>query len=579
MVRFNRKTWNQFTQIALPYWTSKQKWTPISLSFVLVVLLLAYTNFAVMFNHKLGSLASALAARDVQRFWFDVRVFLLLLLLAIPISAFYYYVRDKLAILWRRWLTTRFLGDYFARRAYYNLNADAAIDNPDQRIAEDINTFTQRSLQFLLITTNGLMQLLAFSVVLWSLSRVLVGILIVYAFVSTFTAIFAFGRGLTILNYLQLKKEADFRFSLVRVRENAEAIAFYQGEKQERDLVSHRFAKAFINYNKLIWCQLFLSMFQYANSYAAYLLPYAILAPAILAGELEVGAVIEAAGAFAACLVALNLVVDNFDSLSKFAAGISRLDSCREALDKAAAGPDEAEAIQSAVGDQIKLDHVTIKIPRQDRVLIEDLSVTVAAGEHLLISGPSGCGKTSLLRAIMGLWNHGTGTIERPKLADLLFLPQRPYMIPGSLKSQLLYPRLDTDASDDELREKLAAVQLPHLIEAQDALSVEADWSKVLSVGELQRLSLARLLLIKPKYAFLDEATSALDQETQEKIYQLARDTGTTLVSISHHASVRHFHTFELSLTGDGSWKIEPISRRRRPVRKRDRLSSAKNSK
>lgn len=567
MTRLNRRAWNQFIALAIPYWRSDQKRTPIIFSALLVVLLIGSTQFAVSFNRLYGDFSSALAARDSERFWSGMRFYFALLILAIPVNAFYYFARDRLAVHWRRWMTKQFLGDYFSNRAYYDLTSNATIDNPDQRIADDINTFTQRSLQFLLIALNGLMQLVAFSAVLWSISKVLVFFLVGYALMGTLVTVFVFGRGLTVLNYLQLKREADFRFSLVRVRENAESIAFYRGEDQEKDVVGHRFDQAFANSLKLIWWQLFLSMFQYGNSYLAYLLPYVILAPAILAGELEVGTVIVAGGAFAACLVALNMVIDNFDSLSKFAAGIDRLDSFKKALRTSAANELRAETIRHENGAALKLEHVNLQIPNRSRTLIKDLSLTLEPGTDLVICGPSGCGKTSLLRAIMGLWNHGTGTIARPDLDDVLFLPQRPYMIQGSLRSQLLYPRVDQSASDEELRRTLELVQLPHLLEGESPFSHEADWSKVLSIGEQQRLSFARLFLIKPKFAFLDEATSALDQASEDHLYRLLHKSNTTVVSISHHDAVIRFHDRVLQLQGDGDWKLESVKEETKIVR------------
>ena len=526
------------------------------------MLLLAYTKFSVLFNQELGEFTSSLATQDADRFWTNLWFVLTLLVFMVPLNAFYYFVRDKLSIYWRRWLTTKLLGDYFDNRAYYHLTAHPTIDNPDQRIADDINTFTQKALSFLLIALNGLLQLIAFSAVLWSLSKILVAFLIGYAFMGTIVTIVVFGKGLTVLNYLQLKREADFRFSLIRVRENAESIAFYGGEDREKELVQQRFGRAFVNYNKLIGWQLFLSMFQYANSYASYLLPYVVLAPAVLAGKLEVGSVTVAGGAFSACLVALNLVIDNFDSLSKFAAGIDRLDSFK----KAVVAPSESsatESIQYQVSKELKLENVMLQVPHGRRVLIDDLSFSLAQGTNLIISGPSGCGKTSLLRAIVGLWGHGTGTIGRPNLDELLFLPQRPYLIQGDLRSQLLYPRLDMAVTDEELEQALKLVQLPHLVESASSLLTEADWSKVLSIGEQQRLSFARLFLIRPKFAFLDEATSALDPKNEDHLYRELRKTDTTFISISHHEAVTAFHEVELELIGDGSWRWRTLSSHR----------------
>jgi putative ATP-binding cassette transporter len=557
MPRLNRRLWKRFVSIAWPYWVSDEKWKARILLGLLFLLLLAYTEFTVLNNRVIGDITSALAAQDGDRYWSALRFFLLLLVIAVPINSFYYYVRDLLAISWRRWLTHRFLGDYFANRAYYDLASSEEIDNPDQRIADDINNFTKQSLQFLLVISNNVMQLVAFSIVLWTLSHTLVYFLILYAAAGTGFTVFVFGKMLTKLNYAQIKREADFRFSLVRVRENVETIAFYQGEKREESLVKKFFNDVYKIVRRLIRWQLYLNGFQYFNSYMPYLLPYVILSPAVLAGELEVGNVMQATGAFAAMLIALNLIIDNFDGLTRFAAGIDRLDAFAKFLKaQKTTGADAVESIEFKTGEHLEIDHLTLKTPKGERVLVEDLSVSADLGAGLMIVGPSGCGKTSLLRAIAGLWTSGTGTIVRPNLHDILFLPQRPYLILGNLRSQLLYPRIDSEIADDELRRVLEAVNLERLAKQAGALDEEMDWAKVLSIGEQQRLSFARLLLFKPKIAILDEATSALDAKNEEMLYRQLAGKDTTLISVSHHDSVAKYHRHILELVGDGEWTL-----------------------
>ncbi len=557
MTRFSRHLWQRFISLAAPYWFGEDKWRARFLLVLLVLLLFGQSATNVLFNEESGEFTSALAAKDANRFWRSIYECIVLLVVAVPIWSLYYYVRDRLGVYWRKWLTERMLDRYFAKRAFFELNANPNIDNPDQRIAEDINTFTQKSLYFLLIILSALIQLAAFCGVLWTISHRLVYFLVIYAMVGSFVTVVLFGRVLVGLNFLQLKREADFRFGMVRIRENAEAIAFYQGERQESMQVKQRFAQAFLNFKKLILWQLNLNTFQYAYSFLTIFIPSAIVAHRVLAGELEVGRAIEAAGAFTAILTALAVIVDNFDQLAKFAAGINRLDTFAKALAVDPAGrPKLASTIETVHGPRLELENVTVQTPDAARTLVTDLSLVVEPGRGLMIVGPSGGGKSSLLRTMAGLWTSGSGTIVRPPLKEMLFLPQKPYMIMGTLRSQLLYPNVSRDVSDDELLDLLRSVNLPDLAQRVGGLDVELDWSTLLSVGEQQRVALARLLLASPAYAMLDEATSALDIPNEEHLYRRLLATNTTVVSISHHSNLLKFHHQVLELAGDGTWEL-----------------------
>lgn len=559
MTKVDHHLWQRFWVIATPYWRQEEKWKAWGLFALLVLLLLGETRFAVLFNEQTGEFTSALAARDEERFWDAIKFCLGLLVVAVPIYAFFYYVRDKLGIHWRRWLTSRFLDSYFSTRHFYELNANAGIDNPDQRIAEDINTFTQRSLYFLLILIGAILQLVAFSSVLWSISREMVYFLVLYAIFGTLVTLFVFGKVLIGLNFLQLKREADFRFGLVRIRENAESIAFYRGEAQESLQVKRRFTEAFNNFNRLIRSQLHLNLFQYAYGFLTIILPSAIIASRVLSGELEVGRAIQAAGAFAAVLGAISVIVDNFESLSRFAAGIDRLGTFSKVLTGQAAGGRRAGGIIESVRDsRLALEHVTLQTPNYERTLISNLSLAVNPGEGLMIVGDSGSGKSSLLRAIAGLWYAGSGRILRPDPGDILFLPQQPYMILGTLRSQLLYPGKDRPVPDAELFRLLERVNLPDIAERFGGLDVELDWEKVLSVGEQQRIAFARVLLTEPRYVMLDEATSALDISNEESLYRQLAATSTTIVSVGHRSTILKYHRQVLALAGDGEWQLHP---------------------
>ena len=549
----------RFVALAKPYWFSEEKWIARGLLALLILLLVGNTSFSVLLLEQSGEFTSALASEDSDRYWRSIYKTVGIIVAAAPFYVFYYYVRDKLVNFWRHWLTNNFLDTYFRKNAFYKLAFNADIDNPDQRISEDINTFTVRSIFYLLLAVETTMQLIAFSSVLWSISKTLVVFLLVYATIGTVIASVVFGRKLVSLNLFQLRREADFRFSLVRVRENAESIAFYRGEEPESLHIKRRFNDAIENYNKIINWQWFLNLFQYTYSSITLIMPGLILAPQVLRGELEVGRVVQAAGAFAAIFTALTVIVNNFDTLSRFAAGISRLDKFAKSLEGSAKEPSkDQDLIKTVEDDRLEIEHLTLQTPDYRRTLVVDLSLKFISGEGVLIVGASGGGKSSLLRAVAGLWDSGSGSIVRPPLEEMFFLPQRPYMIIGTLRGQLMYPSEKKDVTDDKLHDVLKAVNLPDLVERCGGFEIEADWGKILSLGEQQRVAFARVLLAQARYVILDEATSALDTENEESLYQQLHESGATLVSVSHRLNIVKYHRHVLDLGGDGTWSVLP---------------------
>ncbi len=558
MERFNLVIFRQFWSIANSYWSSEEKWRARGSLLLVILLSLGYTGLSVLLNNQRGELISALSAQDEARFWQTIMIFTGTLVVYAPLYAGYVYLRDNLGLHWRSWLTKYSLDRYFENRAFYHLN-HSDIDNPDQRISEDIKNFTQESLTLLLAVVDSLLAIVAFSSVLWGISQPLIIFLVVYALIGTLTTIGVFGKPLMKVNFDQLKKEADFRFSLVRVRENAEAIAFYQGEECESDRIKGRFVEVFNNFKRLIIWELNLNVLTNAYEFIPFILPAIVVAPGIFAGELEVGKVTEAQGAFIRVFFSLNLIVARFQSLTSFGAGVERLYTFLDSLENDPLNPATqnktelttitiAPATDEPAAARLALEHLTLQTPNRERTLVQDLSIELKPGEGLLVRGTSGCGKSSLLRAIVGLWDAGEGTIVRPPLEQMLFLPQRPYMILGTLRDQLLYPGMDEMIEDAQLREILIQVNLPDLEERHEGFDSEKNWAEVLSLGEQQRLIFARLLLNKPKYAILDEATSALDSKNEKRLYEQLQQSGMTFLSIGHRESLVNYHQSILDL-------------------------------
>jgi len=569
MQRFNLIIFKQFWAIAKSYWSSEEKWRARGLLLAVVLLSLGYTGLSVLLNNKRGVLISALSAHDEARFWQTILIFTGTLIVYAPLYAGYVYLRDRLGVEWRQWLTSYLIDRYFQDRAFYNLNyAEANIDNPDQRIAEDIKNFTHESLTLLLAVVDSLLAIGAFASVLWGISQPLILFLVVYASIGTLITVGVFGKPLMRLNFERLKTEADFRFSLVRVRENAEAIAFYQGEQYESDRIKGRFGEVFDNFKRLIFWELNLNILTNAYEFIPFILPAIVVAPGIFAGELEVGKVTEAQGAFIRVFFSLNLIVARFQSLTTFGAGVERLYTFLESVENShlsAHQPDgteqpkiETEITNPAdpIEQRLELAAMTLQTPNRQRTLIEDLSLKLSPGQGLLVRGPSGCGKSSLLRAIVGLWDAGTGTIVRPPLEQMLFLPQRPYMVLGTLRDQLLYPHMDASIEDAYLSQILIQVNLPDLERQHGGFNTEQNWAQVLSLGEQQRLIFARLLLNKPRYAILDEATSALDAQNEKQLYQQLKNSGMTFLSVGHRESLSDYHQSLLDFTTDRTWSL-----------------------
>ena len=558
---FDWQLWKRFWAIAKPYWFSNEKWGARGLLALLLLLLLLVSGLNVTISYVGRFFQNALVEKDAETFWRFLFIYAGVFVIGTPIVVIYRYIRDKLGLYWRQWLTHNFLDNYFQNRSYYEINSTNKIDNPDQRISEDIRSFTVTSLQFLLVILGELVDLISFTGILLSISIPLTLVLVGYSLIGTLLTI-VIGKRLVGLNFNQLRREADFRYGLVHIRDHAESIAFYRGENQESVQVKQRFIEAIRNFNLLIGWQRNLDFFTTAYGYFVIIVPALVVAPRYFAGDIDFGAITQAGFAFSQVLTALSIIVSRFEQLSAFAAGINRLSDFSDILKEQRAGRKLAEGettIDLREDSQLSLEYLTLETPKRN-LLVRNLSVTVPPGEGLLIVGQSGVGKSSLLRAIAGLWNSGTGLLLRPKLEEMLFLPQRPYMILGSLRDQLLYPQTSRNIADEELQQVLKQVNLEDLAERLGGFDVELDWDDILSLGEQQRLAFARLLFSQPNYAILDEATSALDLQNEASLYQQLQQSQTTYISVGHRLSLLQYHQLVLELRGDTQWQLMPAA-------------------
>jgi putative ATP-binding cassette transporter len=533
------------------------RWKQWSLLGLLLALAFVVTFANVSISFIFRFIDTALNQREEPTFWRYLFIYAGLIVTAIPILVLYRYIRLKLGLIWREWLTRHFFRRYFANRAYYELDSNAAnteIDNPDQRITEDVRFFTSVTLSFLLDILNSILDLISFTALLYTISKPLTVGLLIYAFLGTSIAIIT-GRRLIKLNFNQLRLEADFRYGMVHIRDNAESIAFYRGEQLEIQQVTNRLWRAIRNFDLLIIWQALIDLFQYGYNYFTRIVPYAIIAPLYFAGETDFGTIGQAVFAFSQVLSALSIIANQIQEISRFAAGVNRLGAFDEALDHPTQR-EEDKRIMTEIDSRVALNNVTLLTPNSEQTLVEHLTVSLQAQEPLLIVGSSGCGKSSLLRAIAGLWTNGEGTVTRPDIDQMLFLPQRPYMLLGTLREQLIYPQPFSSLSDEDLQQVLAQVNLGSLVERMGGLDVVRDWPNVLSLGEQQRLAFARILITRPKYVILDEATSALDVGNEKRLYQTLQSLGVTYISVGHRPSLLAYHQQVLRLTEGTDWQL-----------------------
>ena len=535
----------------------EQQWLVLGL---LLFLAFIVSSLNVLISYVFRFIDNALNGRNPEVFWEFLWVYGITLVVAIPILITYRYTRRKLALFWREWLTNTFLKDYFSNRAYYELDSNAAntdIDNPDQRMTEDVNSFTVTILDLILDILDSVLDLVAFTGILYSISTQLTIGLVGYVSIATILALWI-GTKLIKINFNQLRLEGDFRYGMVHVRDNAESIAFYRGESLELSQVEGRLGRAIRNYDLLIIWLALLDIFQYAYNYFARLVPYLIVAPLYFAKQVDFGTIGQGIFAFQMVLSALSIIPTRIQSISSFAASIERLGMLYERFRQRETRDVVGSGIVNYPSTHFKVDGLTLNTPNAEQTLFQNLSFELTPPQSLLVVGASGCGKSSLLRAIAGLWRNGTGTIESPDYTQALFLPQQPYMLLGTLREQLKYPNLRENVTDDEIQSALATVNLENLSVRMGGLGAQKDWAAVLSQGEQQRLAFARILLNQPKYVILDEATSALDVTNERRLYELLQSQDITYISVGHRPSLIDYHqtVLDLQSANHNSWQL-----------------------
>jgi len=545
------------------------RWLPWLLLGVITLLILVINGINVGISFIARNIENALVAYKAEEFWKIVAIYAFCLVLALPIRALQGYLVPKLGLMWREWLSERMLGRYLTNRAYYVLNPNdesvEEIDNPDQRISQDAASFTATSLSVTVEIISALLTFFSFIIVLWSINETLALWLLAYSVGGTALIVFA-SRKLVNLNYQQLKLEADFRYGLVHIRDNAESIAFYRGEEQEQKEGSRRLGGVIQNYNKLIVWEALISVIQRSYDYFSRFLPWLVIAPIYFSKQVDFGVFGQASIAFSQVLFSVSYIVNNIDRLAAFSASISRLEGFQgkvEAISGEVAALSVLESESSVAAespDSILVSHVDLVPPRSSRRLIHDLSLQIDPSQRLLVVGPSGCGKTSFLRLVSGLWPATVGRVHRPPVGELMFIPQKPYMLLGSLREQLCYPQSSERFSDAQLRHVLEEVRLPDLVHRYPDLDIKQDWPRLLSLGEQQSLAFARLLLNSPRFVVLDEATSALDVNTEKWLYELLVQQDMAFVSVGHRPTLKDYHDTVLQLDGTGAWRLLPAA-------------------
>jgi putative ATP-binding cassette transporter len=559
-------------RIAIPYFRSEDKWAGRTLLASVIAIELARVAIDVLVNQWQNRFYSALQDYDWTSFVKEIWIFVGLASAFVALSVYQLYLNQWLQIRWRNWLTKHYLGEWLDGATHFRmqLQGDAA-DNPDQRITDDVKNFVEQTLSIGIGLLSSAVSLASFVVILWGLSAAaplhlfgtdynipgyLVWGALTYAVFGTALTHWI-GVPLVNLNFEQQRYEADFRFNLVRVRENSEQIALLKGENAERKRLLQRFGSVVGNWYAIMGRTKRVTAFQASYGQAAVIFPYVLVAPAYFAKKIQLGGMMQTASAFSSVQQSLSFFVTSYRSLAEWRAVVARLDGFEMSVQSASRRQTRGDVIDLQSSDgrhEIELDRLLVKLPSGTPLVAAD-DFTIRASERVLVTGPSGSGKSTLFRAIAGIWPFGNGTVAVPAKAKLMMLPQRPYFPVGPLHDAIIYPAEHGAFDQAEIRDALAAVGLPRLA---GRLEEDAHWNRILSLGEQQRLGLARALLHVPDYLFLDEATASLDEPSETRLYRLLEEAlpSTTIVSIGHRSTLQAFHTRNVALVRSGELHV-----------------------
>lgn len=558
--RIPPRFWHDLWRLIAPYWFGDQRWVARGLLAFLVGINLGLVYVNVLFNEWYGRFYNALQELDYPTFKVEILFFGGLATIYIAVQILRIYMNQMLTIKWRTWLVGKFLHRYLSEQVYYRLQlGEAKADNPDQRLSDDVSQLTATTLTLSLGLLSAIVTFITFAGLLWvqsgpltfsvggteiTIPGYMLWAAILYAVLGTWFT-HKIGRPLIQLNFQQERVEADFRYALIRARDNAEGIALYRGEIQEEHTLADLFSRVVTNYKAIMRRTILLTLGTSGYNQAAILFPFIVAAPRYFSQQIKLGEVMQISQNFGQVQSALSFLVDAYSSIANWRAVVDRLTSFTAAVAQIEKSQAADRVTRMTTPDKLQADNLALALPN-GQALLSALNFSIAAGERVLITGPSGCGKSTLLRALARIWPYAEGRIHMPAAADCLFLPQRPYLPLGSLRAALTYPAAPETVDEARLIAVLEQLALTHLRPRLDDVAL---WSQILSGGEQQRVAIARALLHRPRWLFLDEATSALDEAAETLVYQaLCADPSVSILSVGHRASLAAFHSRSLDL-------------------------------